>query len=240
MLQGCSIGDRQSAFGAFAETLRILITDVNDNAPLFLPISETFGEQPGLVHPLSFFALTRALPRSLAVRTFLQPGRGCGSAGARLGLLDAFHEGCGVKSSSGGGMSRAALSPGAVRAWGLQQAHQRDHAVCLSPAVVVPEVSPVGLQVATVKVRNCVCASVSLQSQAHLSLPWAGGGHSHPCSCHALSPQATDADSGLAGTITFSVASVVLVEDNGASQLLDSLFNVDAMKEGDTYVGTIR
>ncbi|XP_074460303.1 cadherin-related family member 2 isoform X3 [Larus michahellis] len=92
------------------ETLRILITDVNDNAPLFLPISETF--------------------------------------------------------------------------------------------VVVPEVSPVGLQVATVK--------------------------------------ATDADSGLAGTITFSVASVVLVEDNGASQLLDSLFNVDAMKEGDTYVGTIR
>ncbi|XP_063205536.1 cadherin-related family member 2 [Chroicocephalus ridibundus] len=92
------------------ETLRILITDVNDNTPLFLPISETF--------------------------------------------------------------------------------------------VVVPEVSPVGLQVATVK--------------------------------------ATDADSGLAGTITFSVASVVLVEDNGASQLLDSLFNVDAMKEGDTYVGTIR
>ncbi|XP_054073842.1 cadherin-related family member 2 isoform X2 [Rissa tridactyla] len=92
------------------ETLRILITDVNDNAPLFLPISETF--------------------------------------------------------------------------------------------VVVPEVSPVGLQVATVK--------------------------------------ATDADSGLAGTITFSIASVVLVEDNGASQLLESLFNVDAMKEGDTYIGTIR
>ncbi|NXV43424.1 CDHR2 protein, partial [Uria aalge] len=92
------------------ETLRIHITDVNDNVPLFLPISETF--------------------------------------------------------------------------------------------VVVPEVSPVGLQVATV--------------------------------------EATDADSGLAGTIVFSVVSVVLVEDNGVSQLLESLFKVDTMKEADSYIGTIR
>ncbi|NXN50884.1 CDHR2 protein, partial [Rynchops niger] len=92
------------------ETLRIVITDVNDNAPLFLPSSETF--------------------------------------------------------------------------------------------VVVPEVSPVGLQVATVK--------------------------------------ATDADSGLAGAIAFSVVSVVLVEDNGVSQPLENLFSVDAIKEGDTYIGTIR
>uniref|UniRef100_A0A672U8C3 Cadherin related family member 2 n=1 Tax=Strigops habroptila TaxID=2489341 RepID=A0A672U8C3_STRHB len=33
------------------ETLRILITDVNDNAPVFLPVTETFGEQLGLVCP---------------------------------------------------------------------------------------------------------------------------------------------------------------------------------------------
>lgn len=44
MLQGCAVGDQSSAFGVFAETLRILITDVNDNAPIFQPITETFGE----------------------------------------------------------------------------------------------------------------------------------------------------------------------------------------------------
>ena len=52
VLQGCSVGNWSSAFGTFAETLQILITDVNDNTPLFLPISETFGEQPGLVCPV--------------------------------------------------------------------------------------------------------------------------------------------------------------------------------------------
>lgn len=52
VLQGCSVGDQSSAFGIFAETLRILITDVNDNAPVFLPVTETFGEQLGLVHPV--------------------------------------------------------------------------------------------------------------------------------------------------------------------------------------------
>ncbi|NXH68731.1 CDHR2 protein, partial [Hydrobates tethys] len=92
------------------ETLRILITDVNDNAPVFLPILETF--------------------------------------------------------------------------------------------VVVPEISPVDLQVATVK--------------------------------------ATDADSGLRGTITFSIVSVVLVEDNGVSRPFENLFKVVTTPEKDSYVGSIQ
>lgn len=50
LLQGCSVGDQSSAFGTFAETLRIIITDVNDNTPVFEAISETFGEQLGLAH----------------------------------------------------------------------------------------------------------------------------------------------------------------------------------------------
>ncbi|PKU30754.1 cadherin-related family member 2 [Limosa lapponica baueri] len=91
------------------ETLRIHITDVNDNVPLFLPISETF--------------------------------------------------------------------------------------------VVVPEISPVGLQVATVK--------------------------------------ATDADSGMAGTITFSIASVMLLEDNGANRTLENLFKADTIEDKGTYIGSI-
>ncbi|XP_029854251.1 cadherin-related family member 2 isoform X2 [Aquila chrysaetos chrysaetos] len=92
------------------ETLRILITDVNDNTPLFLPIVETF--------------------------------------------------------------------------------------------VVVPEISPVDLQVATVK--------------------------------------ATDADSGLKGTITFSIVSVVLVDDKGVSRPFENLFKVVTTPEQDSYVGSIQ
>ncbi|NWQ87666.1 CDHR2 protein, partial [Burhinus bistriatus] len=92
------------------ETLRILITDVNDNTPLFLPTSETF--------------------------------------------------------------------------------------------VVVPEISPVDLQVATVKAR--------------------------------------DADSGLEGTIIFSIVSVVLVEDNGASRPFENLFKVETMSEEGSYIGSIQ
>uniref|UniRef100_A0A663MKQ4 Cadherin domain-containing protein n=1 Tax=Athene cunicularia TaxID=194338 RepID=A0A663MKQ4_ATHCN len=97
------------------ETLRILITDVNDNMPVFLPISETFGEQPGLV-------------------------------------------------------------------W------------CLFPSML----------------------------------------------CHALSLQATDADSGPKGTITFSIISVVLVEDNGVSRPFESLFKVETTPEQDSYIGSIQ
>uniref|UniRef100_A0A8B9NC95 Cadherin related family member 2 n=1 Tax=Accipiter nisus TaxID=211598 RepID=A0A8B9NC95_9AVES len=96
------------------ETLRILITDVNDNTPFFLPIMETFGEKPGLV------------------------------------------------------------------------------------------------------------------------------GLSHPCSCHALSLQATDADSGLKGTIIFSIVSVVLVDDNGVSRPFENLFKVVTTPEQDSYVGSIQ
>ncbi|NXS50816.1 CDHR2 protein, partial [Balaeniceps rex] len=92
------------------ETLRILITDVNDNTPLFMPILKTF--------------------------------------------------------------------------------------------VVVPEISPVDLQVATVK--------------------------------------ATDADSGQSGTITFSIVSVVLVEDNGVSRPFENLFKVVTTSEQDSYIGSIQ
>ncbi|XP_069725418.1 cadherin-related family member 2 [Phaenicophaeus curvirostris] len=92
------------------ETLRILITDVNDNAPIFLPILETF--------------------------------------------------------------------------------------------VVVPETSTVGLQVATVK--------------------------------------ATDADTGPRGSITFSIVSVVLVEDNGVSRPFENLFGVVTTPEQGIYTGSIQ
>lgn len=50
MLQGFSVADQSSAFGTFAETLRIIITDVNDNVPVFEAISKAFGEQLGLAH----------------------------------------------------------------------------------------------------------------------------------------------------------------------------------------------
>ncbi|NWX95336.1 CDHR2 protein, partial [Nothoprocta ornata] len=92
------------------ETLRILITDVNDNAPVFLPSSEIF--------------------------------------------------------------------------------------------VVVPDVSPVDLQVAVVKAK--------------------------------------DADSGPRGTISFSIVSVVFVQDNGNSQTFENLFKVVTTAEQDTYVGSIQ
>ncbi|XP_051649464.1 cadherin-related family member 2 [Manacus candei] len=68
--------------------------------------------------------------------------------------------------------------------------------------VVVPEISPVGLQVATVK--------------------------------------ATDADSGLGGAITFSIVSVVLLEDNGVSRPFENLFTVDAVLDQGVYIGSIK
>ncbi|XP_071299603.1 cadherin-related family member 2 isoform X1 [Agelaius tricolor] len=68
--------------------------------------------------------------------------------------------------------------------------------------VVVPEISPVELQVATVK--------------------------------------ATDADTGLGGTITFSIISVVFVEDNGGSRPFENLFGVSTIPDKGAYVGSIR
>uniref|UniRef100_A0A8B9FTT9 Cadherin-related family member 2 n=1 Tax=Amazona collaria TaxID=241587 RepID=A0A8B9FTT9_9PSIT len=101
-------GNRYSQNGN--ETLRILITDVNDNAPVFLPVTETF--------------------------------------------------------------------------------------------VVVPEISPVDLQVAVVR--------------------------------------ATDADSGQGGAISFSIISVVLVEDNGVSRPFENLFKLVTTTEKDIYIGSIQ
>ncbi|NWQ60611.1 CDHR2 protein, partial [Neopipo cinnamomea] len=68
--------------------------------------------------------------------------------------------------------------------------------------VVVPEISPVDLQVATVK--------------------------------------ATDADSGLGGTITFSIVSVVLLEDNGVSRPFGNLFRVVTTLDQGVYIGSIQ
>ncbi|XP_065500295.1 cadherin-related family member 2 [Caloenas nicobarica] len=68
--------------------------------------------------------------------------------------------------------------------------------------VVVPEISPVDLQVATVT--------------------------------------ATDADSGPRGAITFSIASVVLVQDNGVSRPFENLFKVVTTAKDNSYVGSIQ
>ncbi|NXV04299.1 CDHR2 protein, partial [Cettia cetti] len=68
--------------------------------------------------------------------------------------------------------------------------------------VVVPEISPVDLQVATVK--------------------------------------ATDADSGLGGTITFSITSVVFVEDSGVTRPFENLFRVVTTLDKGTYIGSIQ
>ncbi|XP_066053096.1 cadherin-related family member 2 [Chamaea fasciata] len=68
--------------------------------------------------------------------------------------------------------------------------------------VVVPEISPVDLEVATVK--------------------------------------ATDADSGLGGTLNFSIISAVFVEDSGASQPFRNLFRVLTTPDKDAYIGSIR
>ncbi|NWR26650.1 CDHR2 protein, partial [Tachuris rubrigastra] len=68
--------------------------------------------------------------------------------------------------------------------------------------VVVPEISPVDLQVATVK--------------------------------------ATDADSGLGGTITFSIVSVVFLEDNGDSRPFGNLFRVVTTLDQGVYIGSIQ
>ncbi|NXB75795.1 CDHR2 protein, partial [Donacobius atricapilla] len=68
--------------------------------------------------------------------------------------------------------------------------------------VVVPEISPVDLQVATVK--------------------------------------ATDADSGLGGTITFSIISVVFVEDDGVSRPFENLFRVSTTLDKGVYIGSVQ
>uniref|UniRef100_A0A672UA83 Cadherin related family member 2 n=1 Tax=Strigops habroptila TaxID=2489341 RepID=A0A672UA83_STRHB len=70
--------------------------------------------------------------------------------------------------------------------------------------------------------------------------PTAPSGHSHPCSCHTLSLQATDADSGQGGAISFSIVSVVLVDDNGVSRPFENLFKIVTTVEEDTYIGSIQ
>ncbi|NXY50681.1 CDHR2 protein, partial [Ceuthmochares aereus] len=52
--------------------------------------------------------------------------------------------------------------------------------------------------------------------------------------------KATDADSGPRGNITFSIVSVVLMEDNGVSRPFENLFKVVTTSEQDGYIGSIR
>lgn len=77
---------------------------------------------------------------------------------------------------------------------------------------------------------------------AGLARPHGGHGASraHGCSRPALSPQATDVDSGLGGTITFSIFKVVFVEENGNERTLENLFKVVTTVEQDNYVGSIQ
>ncbi|XP_050569639.1 cadherin-related family member 2 [Cygnus atratus] len=70
------------------------------------------------------------------------------------------------------------------------------------PFVVVPEISPVDLQVATVR--------------------------------------ATDVDSGLGGTITFSIFKVVFMEVHGNNRTLENLFKVVTTVEQNNYNGSIQ
>lgn len=79
----------------------------------------------------------------------------------------------------------------------------------------------------------CVC-------WAHPSPLRAGAGHPYLSFCHALSLQATDADSGQGGTISFSIISVVLVEDNGVSRPFENLFKLVTTTEKDVYIGSIQ
>ncbi|NXF04602.1 CDHR2 protein, partial [Smithornis capensis] len=67
--------------------------------------------------------------------------------------------------------------------------------------VVVPEISPPDLQVATVR--------------------------------------ATDIDSGQGGNITFSIASVVFLEDSGVSRPLNNLFRIETTIDQNIYIGII-
>lgn len=60
------------------------------------------------------------------------------------------------------------------------------------------------------------------------------------CSCPALSLQATDVDSGLGGTITFSIFKVVFVEVNENKRTLENLFKVVTTVEQNNYIGSIQ
>ncbi|KFP92516.1 Cadherin-related family member 2, partial [Apaloderma vittatum] len=52
--------------------------------------------------------------------------------------------------------------------------------------------------------------------------------------------QATDADSGLRGTITFNIVSVVFVENNGASRPFENIFKVETTAKDNIYIGSIQ
>ncbi|NXJ74252.1 CDHR2 protein, partial [Trogon melanurus] len=66
------------------------------------------------------------------------------------------------------------------------------------------------------------------------------GDCSHLRFCHILLLQAADADSGLRGTITFYIVSVVFVANNGASRPFEKLFQVVTTSEDNIFIGSIQ
>lgn len=172
------------------------------------------------------------------MRIFPKPRAGLSSAGARLGLLSAYYEGCGGKGSRGCLETWGCVGVGSAASLA---AHRHDCTIHLS---VSGSGCPRNLSCGTAsgycegeELPTCICQSVEPCSL----VPTVGRqGHSHPCSCHALSLQATDADTGLRGTITFSIVSVVLVEDNGGSRPFENLFGVSTTPDKGAYIGSIR
>lgn len=77
---------------------------------------------------------------------------------------------------------------------------------------------------------------------AGLARPHSGhvASRAHGCSCPALSPQATDDDSGLGGEIAFSIFKVVFMEENGNNRTLENLFKVVTTVEQKIYMGSIQ
>lgn len=55
-----------------------------------------------------------------------------------------------------------------------------------------------------------------------------------------MSPQATDADSGLEGTVFFNIISVVLVQEDGVKRPFENLFKVVTSADQDSYIGSIQ
>ncbi|KAL2299271.1 hypothetical protein Nmel_013921 [Mimus melanotis] len=61
-----------------------------------------------------------------------------------------------------------------------------------------------------------------------------------PVDLQVATVKATDADSGLGGTITFSIIRVVLVEDNGVTRPFENLFRMSTTLDKGTYIGSIQ
>lgn len=130
----------------------------------------------------------------------------------------------------------ALLSPGCSGAAARLAAQRHDHAVHLSvPRSGCPRDLSCG-PASGYREGEELCAH---SWGAGLARPHGGQGvsHAHRCSCPALSLQATDVDSGLGGTITFSIFKV---EVSGNNRTLENLFKVVTTVEQNNYIGSIQ